>query len=224
VSALAFLDPAGAGEAAPARSPLERSAVAAGGRVERRGRWNVVAAFAEPRVERERMQRTVAFADRSPLRKLELHGTGAELAAASPVPLNLGVAQAAATDGAWWCLATPTRALVLGGSEPVLAAGVRAIDVTTALCAMSLIGPLAGELLARFCAIDVRDSVSPVRSFRPGSIARTPGYLLRPAGDELLILIGWAYGQYLWETVSMAAQRLGGGPVGADAVEGRDHA
>jgi hypothetical protein len=37
-------------------------------------------------------------------------------------------------------------------------------------------------------------------------------------------MVGWALGEYLWEVVADAAQHLGGGPVGADAIAERQHA
>jgi sarcosine oxidase gamma subunit len=83
---------------------------------------------------------------------------------------------------------------------------------------MSLIGPGARELLARFCAIDVRPALAPPGAFRPGSVARTPGYVLVEAEDRLLVLVGWALGEYLWQVVADAAAQLGGGPVGAEAL------
>lgn len=137
---------------------------------------------------------------------------------------------AAYAAGSWWCPVTPGRALVLG--EPAAAATLRAeisqaaegasgtvsvVDVTCGLTALSLVGPQARELLARFCAIDVRPAVAPVASFRPGSVARTPGYVLVQAHDSLLVLVGWALGEYLWQVVADAAAGLGGGPVGAEA-------
>lgn len=193
MSALAFLAPDATGDAVIARSPMERRARAAGARIERRDGWNVV--ITDP---------ATGFADRSHIRKLELHGR------VDRILLEPGRAEL--VDGAWWCPVTPTRTLVLGESEkqrdPVAGDGVTIIDVTCGLAALALIGQEAAELLARFCAIDVRPAVMPVGAFRPGSVARTPGYVLRTAPDALLVLVGWALGEYLWQVVEDAAGRL----------------
>jgi glycine cleavage system aminomethyltransferase T len=204
VSALAFLTPEASSESITARSPMERQARLAGARFERRGGWNVAVGYAEQ--PPDWTHTTVGFADRSHVRKLELHATD--------LGLRPGVAER--RDGAWWCPVTPERTLVLGQPAAVPDPAT-AVDVTCSLAALALIGPAARELLARFCAIDVRDAVTPVAGFRPGSVARTPGYVLREADDRLLIMVGWALGEYLWQVVADAAERLGGGPVGADA-------
>jgi heterotetrameric sarcosine oxidase gamma subunit len=204
VSALAFLTPDATDVAA--RSPMHRPAQAAGARFETRDGWEVPVAYDGA----GDYSQTVSFADRSSLTKIEIHGK---------VSHELKLGTGSQIDGNWWCPVTPERTLVLGGpsarsaaSDAVVEGGL-VVDVTSGLTAMALIGPLAGELLARFCAIDVRPKVTPVAGFRPGSIARTPGYLLRDAEDRLLILVGWALGAYLWEVVADAAGHLGGGPV-----------
>jgi hypothetical protein len=131
--------------------------------------------------------------DRSLIRKLELHG---------PAGDRFGIATVD-PSGVWTCPITPTRTLVLGGD---VAAGIPAgaIDVTCLYCAVELAGADANERLARFCAIDVRPQVMPVGAFRPGSVARTPGYVLRTGEESLLLLVGWALGGYLREVVDRA--------------------
>jgi glycine cleavage system aminomethyltransferase T len=201
---LAFLSPS---VDAVARSPMEREALAAGAELERRAGWNVAARFPDE----ERHLTTVAFADRSALGKLEVH---------RPHELELG--QATRRDEAWWCPYTRDRALVL--CEPDRTAALRdevgdgVVDVTSAFAALAVAGPLSRELFARFTAIDLRDAATPVHGFRPGSVGRTPGAILRETEDRWLMLFGAALGQYMWTVVADAAANLGGGPVGVDAL------
>jgi heterotetrameric sarcosine oxidase gamma subunit len=202
VTRFAFLEPSGA---AVARSPMEGQALAAGARMELRDGWNVAVAYDAG--ERERLESTVGWADVSHLIKLEL-----------PRGADLEPGLATRAHGAWWCRVTGDRALVIGD------AGVRghvedAVEVTTALAALTIAGPLAREVFARFCALDLRPQALPVRGFRPGSVARTPGYVLRENAERFLMLFGWALGEYMWTVVADAAEALGGGPVGVDAVD-----
>ncbi|HWK16173.1 MAG TPA: hypothetical protein VNR66_01855 [Solirubrobacteraceae bacterium] len=221
-----------------ARSPIERLARAAGARFERHGGWNVAVAYgADAALETARISDTVGFCDRSALAKLDIQADPEVLSelvsrVGGGITLELGRASRAPDGATWWCPITPSRLLVL--SEPTSGWDVRAAvdgaaadaagrfltvaDVSCGLAAMALVGPGANELLARFCAIDVRPAVTPVAAFRPGSVARTPGYLLREGEERLLLLVGWALGAYLWEVVADAAASLGGGPVGCEAL------
>jgi sarcosine oxidase gamma subunit len=83
---------------------------------------------------------------------------------------------------------------------------------------MTLVGPLAREVFARFCALDLRPAVTPVRALRPGSIGRQPGILVCEAEDRYLFLFGWAIGEYMWSVVADAGGHLGGRPIGVDAL------
>jgi glycine cleavage system aminomethyltransferase T len=228
---LEFLSPA---ESALARSPMEREARAAGARIERRDGWNVALRFDGEEPERRRCESTVGFADRSHLGKVELQAGAADLArlvAAGSGGEALELGRATRADGAWWCPYTPTRAVVL--CEPADAATLRArlelaaaefdgpasvLDVTTVFAALTVVGPLAGELFARFSAVDLRPAVMPVHGFRPVSVGRTPGTVLCEAEQRYLMLFGAALGSYMWTVVADAAESLGGGPVGLEAL------
>lgn len=206
-----FLTPA---PSALARSPMERQALAAGARLERRDGWNVAVAFDGEHPERERCRTSAGFADRSHLGKVEVQG-----------PHGLPLGQATRRDDASWCPLTPDKALVICEPadtaallERIEATSATVVDLTSALAALTVAGPLAPEVFARFTAIDLRDSATPVEGFRPGSVGRTPGAILREAGDSWLMLFGAALGSYMWTVVADAAERLGGGPVGADAL------
>jgi len=195
---LSFLSPTAADPTAVARSPMERKAKAAGARFEARDGWNVAVEYPGE----DRVAQTVAWTDMSHLRKLELQGES--------VPGELGAARR--EGDAWICQLTPTRALLIGGGHT---APPEAIDVTTCYAALRIFGPLAREVIARFCALDLRPQVAPPGSFRPGSIARQPGMIVVEATDRFLLLFGWAVGEYVWTVVEDAARSLDGGPVGS---------
>ena len=220
---LAFLSP---GPDAVAKSPMEPGTVAAGATIEQRDGWNVAAAFPDE----ERSLAAVGFADVSHLGKLELQG---DISAITGYDLELG--RALRADGAWWCPYSANRAVVLCSPKDTAAlrdrllasaAGANGlasvIDTTTSQGAMTIVGPLARETFARFTAIDLRPTVTPVHAFRPGSVARTGGAILCEAPDRYLMLFGAALGQYVWTLVADAAGHLGGGPVGVDALEPLD--
>jgi glycine cleavage system aminomethyltransferase T len=171
----------------------------------------------------------------------QIAGVNLELGVATQMggaPAGNGAASAPPGDGAasapasWWCPYTPTRALAL--CEPAALPTLRnrlqdaardhegltsVIDVTTALAGIAIGGPLAREVFARFTAIDLRDQITPLRGFRPGSVGRTPGAILREGEQRWLMLFGAALGQYMWTVVADAAETLGGGPVAIDALE-----
>jgi heterotetrameric sarcosine oxidase gamma subunit len=228
-----FLSP---GPSAVARSPMERQAMADGGRFERRDGWNVAVRFDGDGAERARLRDSVGFSDLTHLGKVEIQASRADLAAivaaAAGGEVRLELGKAARGGGAWWCPYTPERAIVL--CEPAELAGLRdrllqaaarstglssVIDVTTTFAALAVAGPLARETFARFTAIDLRPALLPPNGFRPGSVARTPGAVLRMGEDRFLMLFGFALGQYMWTVVADAAGHLGGGPVGVDALE-----
>jgi glycine cleavage system aminomethyltransferase T len=168
-----------------ARSPMERQAQEAGARFEVRDGWNVAVSYPTTG--------SLTWSDMSHLRKLEVHGAH-----------ELVPGQASRVNGSWRCPITRDRTLVIGDSDD------DGVDVTCSLAALAISGAQARDVFARFCALDLREREMPVGAFRPGSVARTPGYVLREDDDRFLMLFGWALGEYMWTVVADAAQRLGG--------------
>lgn len=200
-----------------ARSPVASVAAAGGATIALRDGWQVPASFGDPEAERLALTTSVGVCDASPLGKADVRG-------AHDDPLGL----TSAADGLTWCPVTPARRLALGPAEAIdalVAASADAIDVTSAYAALVIAGPLARETIARFCALDLREQTTPVGGVRPGSIARTPGVVVREASDRYLLLIGAAVAEYVWDVAVDAATQLGGRAAGTDALQGvRDDA
>jgi hypothetical protein len=223
VSSLGFLS---TGSGAVAKSPMEPGTVGAGATIEARDGWNVAVAFPN---EAESLG-LVGFADLSHLGKIEVRG---DVSAITGYELKLG--RATRAEGAWWCPYSAQRAVVLCSPADTVALRDRltasaadanglasVIDTTTSQGAMTIIGPLAREVFARFTAIDLRPQITPVHAFRPGSVARTGGAILCEAPERYLMLFGAALGQYVWTLVADAAGHLGGGPIGIYSLEPLD--
>jgi glycine cleavage system aminomethyltransferase T len=182
---------------------MESLAADAGARLEPRDGWNVAVSY--PAAS---FGASVSWCDTSHISKLQLQGS---------LDQSLPFGTAVRRDGAWWCRLTTGRALVIG-ARPDVPEDLEVVDVTSVFASLTIAGPLAGECFARFCALDLRPSVTPVGALRPGSIARQPGTLICEADDRYLILFGWATAEYVWSVVADAAGQLGGGPVGIDQL------
>jgi glycine cleavage system aminomethyltransferase T len=204
MSVLDFVAPIAADADVLARSPMEALAVDAGARLEARDGWNVAVSY--PAAS---FGESVSWCDSSHISKLQLQGS---------LDPALPFGTAVRRDGAWWCRLTESRALVIG-TRPDVPEDLEVVDVTSVFASLTIAGPLARECFARFCALDLRPSVTPVGALRPGSIARQPGTLICEADDRYLILFGWATAEYLWSVVADAASSLGGGPVGVDQLQ-----
>jgi glycine cleavage system aminomethyltransferase T len=205
MSALDFVSPIAADAGVLARSPMEAPAADAGARFEARDGWNVAVSYPAAA-----FGAAVSWCDTSHLSKLQLQGS-----LDSSLPFGTAVRR----DGAWWCRLTSSRALVVGARPEASKLSGEVVDVTSVFASLTIAGPLARECFARFCALDLRPSVTPVGALRPGSIARQPGTLICEAEDRYLILFGWATAEYVWSVVADAASSLGGGPVGIDQLQ-----
>jgi glycine cleavage system aminomethyltransferase T len=202
----------------------------AGGRIDVREGWRVAVEYGSLEREREACRATVGIGDVSSLGKLELQGEAADVAAVAAAGGAEGIELGRAVRGAdaWWCpfserrvlaVCEPSRAPELRDELVDAARGAMTVtDMTCALAALALVGPLARDVLARLTAIDLRPDRTPDASFRPGSVARIPGMVLRERGERYVLMFGSAYAQYMWTQIMDAAEPLGGVIVGADAL------
>jgi heterotetrameric sarcosine oxidase gamma subunit len=223
---LAFLSPTSSNPEVLAESPFAHATADAGAIFETRDGWRVATRIGDARHETLARAETVGWADVSHLGKLELQVGGPDAGDLASLAGGLTLGSAVRHRNAWWCLVTPVRALVICESADTRALhdelatreSLTVLDVTAQFAALRIGGPEARETFARFCSLDLRSGRAPVGAFLPGSIARTPGFVLREDDDQYLTLTGAAYAMYYWTVVSDAGHRLGGRPVGADCL------
>ncbi len=233
-----FLAPGAAvpfeGVAPALRSPIEWQHREAGAELAELDGWRVVASYGAPEQEAATCRRAVGVADLSSLGKFELQGDAATVAAivsdlAGGAEAELG--HAVEHEGVWWCPLTPERMLAVTpadatevlrdalGIAAASGAGFASVnELTSALGSNAVVGPLARETFARTTALDLRPDHFPEAGFAPVSVARTAGMVLRERDDRFLHLFGAGYASYVWTVFVDAAEHLGGGAVGVEAL------
>jgi heterotetrameric sarcosine oxidase gamma subunit len=224
---LAFISPTASASDVPAESPFNVALAEVEASFEIRDGWRTAVRIGTRADEARALSETVAWSDASHLGKLDVQAAPDRASALAKLAGGLVMGLAVRRRDAWWCQVTPQRAMVL--CEPAdtaaLAAeledtdGINAVDITGQLSALRISGPLSRQLFARFCALDLRVARTPVGAFLPGSVARTPGYVLREQDNQYLVLLGAAHALSHWEIIADAGRRLGGHPVGVDATQ-----
>ena len=122
-------------------------------------------------------------------------------------------------------LLTPT------GAAPSAMEAMRAVDsscahvveVTSALCGVSIIGPATQGLFSRITELDTSPRALPDLSCVQSRFADIQGLLLRRDVQGIPIYqlyAGREFGEYLWEVLIDTAREVGGGPVGTEALSG----
>ena len=98
-----------------------------------------------------------------------------------------------------------------------------AVDVTSALCGVAIVGPTTQRLMSRITEVDTSPSGLPDLSSVQSRFADVQGLLLRRDVNGIAMYQLYAsreFGEYLWETLIETAHEVGGGPVGTTALLG----
>ena len=211
----AFLSPAGAvpagGHTPALRTPMERAHLAAGAVLREQDGWRVAVY--------DRGEADLWIADLSHLGKLDVRTDGAAL---DELTGHLQPGHARDDDGVWTMRLTATRAMVICPftrvSELRRRIGPAAIDVTSNWAAVAVGGEERREVFARSSGLDVRAKRFPDGACMAGSVMRVSTILLN-RGDSFLMLVGWEFGEYFWESIADAGVNLGIVPVSAVVAE-----
>ena len=132
-----------------------------------------------------------------------------------------GVLVVGSGPGEWLLVGPPNQARSLAGSVPAPDGGglVSTVDVTHGRALVRLTGDAAPALLAKVCAIDLRDRATPDgRAFR-SSVAKVVVDVVRDDVDGVrsyLLHVERSTGQYLFDALLDAGSEFGIEPGGFD--------
>jgi aminomethyltransferase folate-binding domain-containing protein len=211
------------------RSAAHRSHTDLGATFEVRGAWEVPASYGSESRETEAMRAGLAVADISARAKLHLTGsidalvrrmTGAAVDPMRTAAITSGGAVArVARDFALALFEPSAEADALAAVEGELTDDAMATDATSALSGFLVGGPLIKQLFARSLTLDVEE-IQPGRCLA-ARWAHIPAILVAstPVMPIVEIYVGSEYGRYAWRTLLELGQRLGGIPVGWQALE-----
>jgi heterotetrameric sarcosine oxidase gamma subunit len=173
------------------------------------------------KVSARRSAADLKITDCTPLAKvLVLASTEGELARTLGVPFGRAARDAHGTlvigsgPGEWLLLAAPgTSASVTLRVEEVKDEGfVSVFDATHARALVRITGPSTPELLAKVCAIDFADGVTPYGAAFRSSVAKLVTDVVRDDRDgeiSYLLHCEWSSGQYLFDALIDAGDEFG---------------
>ena len=204
--------------------------------------WQLPVQYGDAVQEAAYLRETVGVSDVSPLGKVRVVGADASQAVTVLLPKateqtvgSVSEAGSALEGGGKLlsaCLApdeflvlTPTgmassASNTIQSSDPVCA---HAVDVTSGLCAVSLVGPATHDLLSRITELDASPAALPDLSCVQSRFSDVQGLLVRRDVNGIPIYHLYAsreFGEYLWEALNDSAKEVGGGPAGTDALLG----
>ncbi|MEX2304056.1 MAG: hypothetical protein WD733_24130 [Bryobacterales bacterium] len=187
------------------------------------GPWRVADSFGDATREASCTRQAVGLQDVSPIGKLDLKGagTGGVLARVNDGTIT---ATLSIKPGHALLLTEPGREA--GAHETLLgmagtpAGCVHITDVTSALSAYCLVGPLAVDVLNRLTSLDVRRDRFAQHCCAPCSLGHVHATVYRDDWGALpayLVLVGRDVGEYVWTAMEAAGSALGLTPFGMAA-------
>ena len=192
-------------------APVARSPIAVAGPVQLQDGWELSGRSSSADLQ---------LADRSPLSKVLVRAEpggavqeGLGVGSGRAVRRADGVLVVGSGPGEWLLVGPPNQGRSLAGSVPADAGGlVSTVDVTHGRALVRLTGDAAPALLAKVCAIDLRDRTTPDgRAFR-SSVAKVVVDVVRDDVDGVrsyLLHVERSTGQYLFDALLDAGQEFG---------------
>ena len=202
--------------------------------------WQLPAHYGDVSTEAGWLRETVGVSDVSPIGKVRVVGDDAPRALAALVPSATGqriggVVEADSSlqrGGKLLSVRLSTEEFLLltpagEGAEAeaaMKAANIdcaHAIDVSSGLCGIAIVGPATQDLMSRLTELDVSPSALTDLACAQLRFADVQGLLLRRDVNGIAMYQLYAsreFGEYLWEVLIETAHEVGGGPVGTEAL------
>ena len=200
--------------AAVRRSPMAASHAELGGRVDTRAGWEIVDSYGDETAERAALREAVGLGDVTPRGKIDVRGD-----IAGPLQ-NAGDGIRAQLSDDWALVLTEPDAepAVLSAMREGRSSSVMVTDVTHAYAGMALVGPALPDVCARLTSWNFASLGSGEAT--GASFAEVRAVVLNPPGKlpTFEVYVAAELGRYVWETVAGVVARLGGRPVGWDAL------
>ena len=204
--------------------------------------WQLPLHYGDASREARWFRETVGVSDVSPIGKVRVVGDGAAQAVATLVPAATGQDVNSVLEGdsplgrggklLAVCL-VPDEYLLLTppGETPAAVQSMQpddqgsayAVDVTSGLCGLAIVGPAAQALFSRITDIDTSPISLPDLTCVQARFADVQALLLRRDVSGMAMYQLYAsreFGEYLWGAVVEAAREVGGGPAGTQALLG----
>ena len=204
--------------------------------------WQLPVHYGDTSRESAWLRETIGVSDFSPIGKLRVVGEDAAQAVEALVPQapdlsigSIGEADSPLERGGRLLAArlAPDEFLLLtpAGVAPSAVEALRtgnypcshALDVTSGLCSVAIIGPATQDMMSRIAELDVSPRAMPDLTCAQSRFADVQGLLLRRDVNGIAMYqfyAGREFGEYLWEVLVETAKEVGGGPVGTEALLG----
>ena len=198
----------------PLRSPLSSAHARLGGETAIEGGAEFVRSYGDPEAELSTVRTAIGIADVTVRAKIDVRGDVDRTIALFPA----GVVARIAEDWAILCSAPGPVDDRVASMQTAAGASTMVTDVTHLFAGFALAGPLVGEAIARLSSWDPA-------TLAPGHAAGAPvadvrAIVVRREGtpDVLELYPAMEFARYVWDELVAVVERLGGAPVGWDAL------
>jgi glycine cleavage system aminomethyltransferase T len=197
------------------RSPIAAFHTELGARVDTKTGWEIVSSYGDEAAERTALREAVGLGDVTARGKIDIRGAIAE-----PLQAPAGAMLARVSDDWALVLTEPGAELVVMSAmeEQAHGSSVMVTDVTHAYAGLALVGPALFDVCARLTSWDAAtlgsgEATGTTFAEIRAVVLDRPGKL-----PTLELLVAAEFARYAWETVARVVTRLGGRPVGWDAL------